>query len=184
MKRIHLLFALLLVTTAAFAIVHATVPVSLSITSTSTPPMPWVSTLSEAYVDVNLTDGQSHYITFQFQDEGTRITSVDVINGDTGLWLNAGNTFQNFSKPAYGTWQCKGHLLFRFRNLQGADIRVTGIFFDFKLPVPTASPTPTATPAPSPTVTPSPTATPTPAPTPLPTPKPCIKLPNGKCKKN
>jgi hypothetical protein len=83
-------------------------------------------------VDVNLIDGQAHQVGLYLLDwdgNNARSERIDVLDAVTGALLDS-RTVSSFSAGEYLTWSLKGHELFRFASLQGANAVLSGIFFD------------------------------------------------------
>ena len=103
-------------------------------------------------IDVNITDGQTHRISFYCLDwdSNARRQTVDVLDYATGVKLDT-RSIASFHNGVYLVFDLSGHVIFRFTRTAGADAVVSGIYFG--------------------------------GPRTAPTPTPCVRLPNGKCKK-
>lgn len=84
-------------------------------------------------VDLNITGGLAHQVTFYMidWDNSGRSQQVDVRNGTTGALLNTA-TFSSFSQGQYITFTLSGHVQVVFTNLAGSTKTavLSGILFD------------------------------------------------------
>ena len=82
-------------------------------------------------VDVDLTDGQAHRVSFYMVDwtSAGRVQRIDVVDPATGAVLDS-QTISSFSGGAYLSWNVTGSVRFRFTSLAGGNAIFSGIFFD------------------------------------------------------
>ena len=84
-------------------------------------------------VNVNLTDGQAHAISFYLcsWSTDTPITRIDLSDTVTGERLDS-RTFSNYQNGRYATWNVKGNVTFRFAvaSNYSANSGYCGIFVD------------------------------------------------------
>jgi hypothetical protein len=82
-------------------------------------------------VSVNLTDGQTHKVSFYLLDwdSGGRAESIDVLDGASGAVLHTVSE-SAFTSGKYVSWDVKGNVTFRFTRTAGNNALVNGMFFD------------------------------------------------------
>jgi hypothetical protein len=82
-------------------------------------------------VRVNITDGQTHKISFYALDwdMANRSQRVDVLDSASGAVLHT-TTASGFQKGVYLNYDVKGSVIFRFTRTAGANAVVSGWFFD------------------------------------------------------
>jgi hypothetical protein len=82
-------------------------------------------------VDINLTDSQSHLISFYLIDEDStaRSESISVTNVSTGAALFPPQTFSNFHSGITPSWTVSGHVRFTITYISGANAVLTSITF-------------------------------------------------------
>ena len=103
----------------------------------------WYSATSFT-VNVNLADGQTHYLELYFLDWDNkgRSEQVEISNATTGTVL-ATETISSFSSGDYLDWKVSGNLVITITRLAGANAVLNGLFLDANAPTPTPTPTPT-----------------------------------------
>ena len=89
-------------------------------------------------IDVNLTDGKPHNVSFYAidWDSTQRSERFDVVDPSTNTVLDS-RTISGFSGGEYLTWTLSGHVQVRVTNLNGANAVVSGVFFAGSTPPPT-----------------------------------------------
>ena len=105
----------------------------------------WYSS-SSFTVNVNLADGQTHYLELYFLDWDNkgRSEQVQISHATTGTVL-ATETISSFSSGDYLDWKVSGNLVITITRLAGANAVLNGLFLDANAPTPTPTPTPTTT---------------------------------------
>jgi subtilisin family serine protease len=90
----------------------------------------WVSSTTFT-VDVNLTDGQAHDLTFYAVDWSNigRSEQIQITSAATGAVLDT-ETLSNFYGGAYLQWKLSGSVVITVKTLAGANSVLSGIFFD------------------------------------------------------
>jgi hypothetical protein len=90
----------------------------------------WVSSTTFT-VDVNLTDGQAHDLTFYAVDWSNigRSEQIQITSAGTGAVLDT-ETLSNFYGGAYLQWKLSGSVVITVKTLAGANSVLSGIFFD------------------------------------------------------
>ena len=80
-------------------------------------------------IDVNLTDGQMHPVSFYALDWSSqgRSEQIQVLNGSSGAVSNT-QTISNFSGGEYLTWNVSGHVQFQVTRLVANNAVVSGLF--------------------------------------------------------
>jgi hypothetical protein len=80
---------------------------------------------------VNVTDGQTHKVSFYALDwdMNGRSQRVDVLDAATGAVLHTTN-LSGFQRGAYVQYDVKGSVNFRFTKTAGANAVISGLFFD------------------------------------------------------
>src|SRR5262249_46550464 len=82
-------------------------------------------------VDVNLTDGQAHYLALYFLDWGTNNARQERVQlkNSAGTVLDT-ETLTAFSGGVYLVWSISGHMTIQVTQLAGPNAVVNGLFFD------------------------------------------------------
>jgi hypothetical protein len=82
-------------------------------------------------VRVNVTDGQTHKVTFYALDwdMANRAQSVQVLDSTTGTVLHT-TSLGSFQRGTYAAYDVKGSVTFRFTRTAGANAVISGLFFD------------------------------------------------------
>jgi PKD repeat protein len=85
---------------------------------------------SDFYVNVNLTDGQTHQISLYALDwdTGGRKERIDVVDTSTKTVLDT-ETISAFTNGEYRRWNVSGNVQFHLTKLVGANAVVSGLFF-------------------------------------------------------
>jgi hypothetical protein len=102
-------------------------------------------------VDLNLTDGQAHKVSFYCLDwdNSGRVQSVQVADATTGAVLNSQNV-SAFNGGKYLVWEMKGRVKVTFTRSAGANTVITAIFLDQAAVTTTPAPVTVNTPTISP----------------------------------
>jgi hypothetical protein len=82
-------------------------------------------------VRVNVTDGQTHKVSFYALDwdMANRAQRVDVLDATTGAVLHT-TSVSGFQRGAYMNYDVKGSVIFRFTRTAGPNAVISGLFFD------------------------------------------------------
>ena len=90
----------------------------------------WYSNTSFS-INVNLTDGQTHDLTFYAVDwdSTSRIDQIQISNATTGSILST-ETVSSFTGGDYLEWAVSGNVVITFTKLGGANAVLSGLFFD------------------------------------------------------
>ena len=82
-------------------------------------------------VRVNVTDGQTHRVSFYALDwdMSNRAQSVQVLDASTGAVLHT-TSVSSFQRGAYLSYDVKGTLIFRFTGTAGPNAVISALFFD------------------------------------------------------
>jgi hypothetical protein len=117
-------------------------------------------------VDVNLTDGQTHWVALYLVDwdNAGRVERIDALDGGSGQVLHSMPEY-SFSGGDYFVYVISGHVQFRVTDVSGPNAVLSGIFFGDSATSPATSPPPasppTSPPPASPPTSPPPASPPT-----------------------
>ena len=91
---------------------------------------------SNFFLDINLTDGQTHQVALYGLDwdYGGRAETIDILNVSTGALLDT-RSLTGFSKGQYLVWNLTGHVKIRVTVTGGPNAVASGLFFGGNAPV-------------------------------------------------